>query len=232
MTLIRLIVLFSVLLAIAPGAVAETADERTVARAIAEALARDIGESGSVTLQSAVPAIASPHARIAVDEIDFDPRSRRFTAMVESGLERMQVAGRFVATLHVPVPRQRLAAGRAIEPADIQLVEMEASRLAGDIVDVAEDVVGMAAKRDLAPGQPIRARDLTRPILVAKGAMVTMVLQSPLMTLTAAGRAVEGGGRGDVITVLNLQSKKSVFATITGPNMAVVAPTGMPVVSN
>ena len=61
--------------------------------------------------------------------------------------------------------------------------------------------------------------------------MITMMFQSPLMTLTDIGRAIEGGGRGDVIQVMNLQSKKVVFATVTGPNQAQVA-LGAPVTAS
>ena len=226
--ILRLVVFFSVLLLGGASVLAETADERAVARELAKALTRTTGEIGNVTLSSAVPSLATPKAVIAVSDVDFEPRSRRFTAMVATGGERMQVAGRFVPVQRIPVPRQRVAAGQEIDKADVQWIEMETARMAGDIIDNADDVIGMAAKRDLMAGQPIRARDLTRPVMVAKGAMITMIFQSPFMSLTATGRAIEGGGRGEVIQVMNLQSKKVVFATVTGPNQAMVAP-GAPV---
>lgn len=229
---LRPVVFLSVLLLAAPGALAETADERAVARELAKALTRTTGETGNVNLSSAVPALASPKAAIAVSELDFDARSRRFTAMVASGDERMQVAGRFVAVQRVPVLRQRLAAGEEIRAADLGWLEVETARMSGDIIDNADGALGMAVKRDLMAGQPIRARDLTRPVMVAKGAMVTMTFQSQFMSLSATGRAIEGGGRGDVIQVMNLQSKKVVFATVTGPNRAIVSPTGGPVAVN
>lgn len=230
--LLRPVVFLSVLLLAAPGVQAETADERAVARELAKALTRATGELGNVTLASAVPALAGPNAELAVSEVDFDPRSRRFTAMVASGGEKMQVAGRFVVVQRVPVLRQRAAAGDEIRAGDVQWIEMETARMSGDIIDSAGDVVGMAAKRDLMAGQPIRGRDLTRPVMVAKGAMVTMVFRSQFMSLTATGRAIEGGGRGDVIPVMNLQSKKTVYATITGPNQAMVGAGGVPVAAN
>lgn len=229
---LRPVVFLSVLLFAVPGALAETADERAVARELAKALSRATGETGNVTLAGAVPALATPKAQITVSEVDFDPRSRRFTATVATGDERMQVAGRFVAVQRVPVPRQRVAAGDEIRDSDVQWIEVETSRMSGDIVDHAGGVVGMAAKRDLVAGQPIRARDLTRPVMVAKGGMVTMTFQSKFMNLSATGRAIEGGGRGDVIQVMNLQSKKVVYATVTGPNQAIVSLGGAPAAAN
>lgn len=229
---LRPIVFFGLLLFGAPGALAQNADERVVARELTKALTRATGETGDVRLSGAVPALETAAAAIAVSDIDFDPRSRRFTAVVTAGEERMQVAGRFVAMQRIPVPRHRIGAGQEIGPADVEWTEVETARMAGDIIDHADDVVGMAAKRDLMGGQPIRARDLTRPMMVTKGAMITMVFQSPYMSLSAVGRAVEGGSRGEVIQVMNLQSKKVVFATVTGPNQAVVNPGGVPLATN
>jgi len=42
------------------------------------------------------------------------------------------------------------------------------------------------------------------------------------MTLTAQGKAEEDGSRGDVIRVRNLQSNKTIEATITGPDSVAV----------
>lgn len=224
LTLLTHVVFMSVLLLGATGALAQSAGERAVSRELAKALAHSTGETGNVLLTGGVPELAGPKAAIEVSRVEFDPRSRRFTAMVATGGEPVEVAGRFVAVHRVPVPRQRIAAGQEIDKSDVQWIEVEMNRMSGDIIDDSDDVVGMAAKRDLMAGQPIRARDLTRPVMVAKGSMVTMTFRSQFMSLSTTGRAIEGGGRGDVIQVMNLQSKKVVFATVTGPNQAMVGP--------
>ncbi len=199
---------------------------------VEKALARHTGDSGSVQFSGAAPTIGGSKDPIGVQDIEFDYRSRRFTATLVSADDRQSVAGRYVAIQRMPVPRQRIAAGREIEKGDIEWIAVEQSRVAGDMIDQLDDMVGMAAKRDLAPGQPIRARDVVRSVLVPKGAMVTLVYKTPLMTLTAVGRAIDAGSRGDVVAVMNLQSKKTVFATVTGSNTAVITPAGAATASN
>ena len=90
---LRPIVFFGLLLLGAPGALAQNADERVVARELTKALTRATGETGDVRLSGAVPALETPAAAIAVSDIDFDPRSRRFTAVV-----MMPVPSGFVRT--------------------------------------------------------------------------------------------------------------------------------------
>jgi flagella basal body P-ring formation protein FlgA len=43
------------------------------------------------------------------------------------------------------------------------------------------------------------------------------------MALTALGRAIESGADGEVIQVMNVQSKKTVQALVVGPNLVQVA---------
>jgi flagella basal body P-ring formation protein FlgA len=47
---------------------------------------------------------------------------------------------------------------------------------------------------------------------------VTLVYEVPGIMLTTRGKALEAGAEGDVINVLNVQSKRTVQGTVTGPN--------------
>jgi flagella basal body P-ring formation protein FlgA len=69
----------------------------------------------------------------------------------------------------------------------------------------------------LRAGELIRASDLKRPTLVAKGSAVTMIFEVPGIALTSVGRALAEGGEGDTIAVLNPASYRQVTAIITGP---------------
>ncbi|MEL7030410.1 MAG: flagellar basal body P-ring formation chaperone FlgA, partial [Pseudomonadota bacterium] len=89
-------------------------------------------------------------------------------------------------------------------------------------------VVGQAAKRRLSPGAPIRHNDIEAPTVVAKGSMVTIVYERPGLRLTAPGRAQENAGQNEMLSVVNLQSHRTVQAVAQGPNMvAVLSPFGL-----
>ena len=69
----------------------------------------------------------------------------------------------------------------------------------------------------LQAGRPLRTADLMKPDLVQRNETVTLVYEVPGIMLTMRGKAIEGGAEGDVISVLNEQSKRTVQGTVIGP---------------
>jgi flagella basal body P-ring formation protein FlgA len=79
------------------------------------------------------------------------------------------------------------------------------------------------------PGQPLLLAELGRLASVQKGANVTMQLQAPGLTLLAQGQALESGGIGDRIQVLNPTSHAVVEAEVIASDRVRVAPGTAPV---
>jgi flagella basal body P-ring formation protein FlgA len=113
-------------------------------------------------------------------------------------------------------------AGELITEADVTLQPIEAGRAPQDAISDASAIVGYAVKRQMRSGQRLRQGDLERPRMLRKGDAVTLIYEVPGMTLTAMGRAMTDGGAGDVISVVNAQSHRTVEARVTGAGTAVV----------
>jgi flagella basal body P-ring formation protein FlgA len=96
------------------------------------------------------------------------------------------------------------------------------SDLPQDIVTDLAKVTGTAARRALGKGSLIREADVQRPELIEKNATVLMTFEQPGLQLAMRGRALQAGSAGDVIQVMNINSKKTVEAVVTGPNRAAV----------
>jgi flagella basal body P-ring formation protein FlgA len=58
---------------------------------------------------------------------------------------------------------------------------------------------------------------------VQRNEIVTVIYEVPGITLTVRGKANEGGAEGDVIEVLNVQSKRNVHGVVTGPGRVLVS---------
>ena len=71
----------------------------------------------------------------------------------------------------------------------------------------------------------LRQTDLAKAELIARNDNVTITFQVPGITLTMRGKALEGGGQGDTINVLNVQSKRPVQGKIAGPGHVIVTAT-------
>lgn len=88
----------------------------------------------------------------------------------------------------------------------------------------AADMIGMEATRTLYKGQPIDEDDLRPPTLVKRNAIVQMEFTKGPMTIMAEGRALDKGGMGERIRVMNLLSKRVVTATVFGADLVKAKP--------
>jgi flagella basal body P-ring formation protein FlgA len=68
----------------------------------------------------------------------------------------------------------------------------------------------------LRAGQALKTADLAKPDLVTRDQNVTLTYESTGLYLTIRGKALEGGTEGDVVNVLNLQSKRTISGVVTG----------------
>lgn len=167
----------------------------------------------------------SSEAVLSVQNVSYDDRTHRFSAFISTpGSRTVRVSGRLSRMINLPVLNRRMLKNEIIRSEDIKWIRTPSERMQPDVVMHVEDLVGKTPKRGLREGFPIRTADIRRPILVEKGSLVTMILKTPLMTLTSQGRAVENGSDGDVIRITNTQSRKVVQAVVTGSGIAAITP--------
>lgn len=172
-----------------------------------------------------VPLQAPPG--LEVQSLSFDRASGRFSAMVVAGAghasaQRLPVSGRLVATRQVPVLRRAVQAGEIVRATDVEFVEVREEALRRDVLVDAGQVVGQSARRPLRAGEVLRDNDLRAPLLVNRNGLVTIVLRNGGMSLSAQGRALDDGARGDTVRVLNVQSKRTIEAQVIGPDAVAV----------
>jgi flagella basal body P-ring formation protein FlgA len=203
-------------------------------RAVADAAARQYGfgeaKDLAVNFDAYVRVLAiEPGAADAprLAQFNFDPRSQRFEANVEvpgsAALRRkpVRVSGTLYETIEVVTLARALARGEAIRTNDMAVER----RPKAEVADAVRrgDALGQAARRDLRAGQFLRAADLMKPELVSRGDSVTLVFEGPGVKVTMQAKALETGTQGDLVQVLNPQSKRVVQATVDGPGRVVIA---------
>ncbi|HEX3575623.1 MAG TPA: flagellar basal body P-ring formation chaperone FlgA [Rhodopila sp.] len=187
---------------------------------------------------TAVPPILVPPASfplVTVEAQSYDPGSERFSAdlvISTQGMEtqRTRVTGRVAQLVKALVAARRLEPGDVITAADVRATQVAERHLVGAVEDNVSDVVGQTAKRTIVAGQPLEVADVGPAVMVAKGAPVVLLLNTPYMSLTAQGLALGSGGRGDVIQVMNPLTRAVVAARVSGAGRAVVEPGSTPLV--
>lgn len=164
---------------------------------------------------------------IDVRRIHFDDRSGSFNATLAvplgNGAYREEIlTGRLVEMTHIPVLKTALEGGEIIRENHIGWLKIPARRVNRSVIASSKPLIGMAARRPLRAETPLRNSDIERPMMVEKGDQVTMVVRTDAMTLTAAGRALEAGGKGDLIRVLNISTHTTVEGVVHSPRQVTI----------
>jgi flagella basal body P-ring formation protein FlgA len=166
-----------------------------------------------------------PTAEPNIARLSYDPRSRRFdvTFDVPARAGRrtpLRLTGALIETVEAVVTLRNIPQGEIIKASDVMIERRPKSE-----VIAIEDVLGFAAKHALRAAQVIRASDVMKPELVARNETVTITYEAPGMVLSIRGQALEAGALGDVINVINVQSKRTFQATVTAPGRVTVTST-------
>lgn len=204
--------------------------EDEVARALSEqyqlGAAKDITINFDRMLRAmyvAPSAIGEPR----VARINYDARSGRFDADVElptgaNSRGTLRLGGRAVATVEVIVMAHAVDRGTIIKDADIEIERRPRAEVGREALTNRDRVIGFAARDNLQAGRALRGGDLMRPEIVQRNQMVTLTFAMPGISLTVRGKATEGGAEGDVISVLNEQSKRVLQGVVVGPGRVAV----------
>jgi flagella basal body P-ring formation protein FlgA len=118
--------------------------------------------------------------------------------------------------MRVVVPNRDIARGETIGAADLVYGTIQSNTVFTGLATSTDDLNGMETRRALRAGEVVRLSDVRRPVIVAKGATVTMTFEAPGVTLTATGRAMSEGGIGDTVTVQNPISFRQISCIVTG----------------
>lgn len=122
------------------------------------------------------------------------------------------------ALLFLPVPAfaDSLVATRTIRAQSVLVAEdltrVEAE-IPGALADPAE-ALGLEARVTIYPGRPIRAEDLGPPALVDRNQIVPLVYETGGLSILTEGRALERGGEGDLIRIMNIGSRTTVSGRV------------------
>lgn len=206
-------------------------DHNEIAERLQEALHRS-GVPGPLTIDfsGAALLIKVPRGRLVelrFESVEHNPATGRFSAMlvVDAGpgfSQRTNLFGRAYVTRRVPTVRTRMKAEEVIRDSDIVWVDWRTDELPDGVITDAEALIGQSPIRAIQPGKPLARDDVGPPILIQRGAVVTMHYRSRNMHLVAMGRAQEAGAMNSVIRVQNAASRIVVDAVVNGENRVAV----------
>ena len=126
-----------------------------------------------------------------------------------------------------PALADSMVATRTIRAQSVLTAEdfaLVAAEIPGALTDPAQ-AVGQEARVTIYAGRPITAGDLGSAALIERNQTVMLVFRSQGLSILTEGRALDRGGEGDMIKVMNLASRMTVSGTI-GPDGSVLVNSG------
>ena len=138
---------------------------------------------------------------LALENLDFDPDRGDFSAVLiapagDPSAVRVELRGRAYEVIEVPVLVRAVAVGDVIAGADIGWINMRVDRLRSNMITEYALLEGQSPKRPLRVNDPVRNTDVQRPVVIAKGATILMVVRSPGDCADSRGPRPERRGHG------------------------------------
>jgi len=115
-----------------------------------------------------------------------------------------------------------LQRGNVISTSDVVIERVRTERILKDIPTTLDKVIGQAATRNLQNGKIVKFRDLKKVPTVKRGSRVIILARKGSMKITAPGTAREDGFKNSIVQVVNLETKKMVYAEVINSNMVEV----------
>jgi flagella basal body P-ring formation protein FlgA len=215
--------LLGVAMLIQSGAPAPTAESDVIARAMADAVRERFGAAADVEVTEVITAVTVPvgHLDAVPDsggrvggQLGFSLLVTRFSG----GRVQAVRIGRASATVHVRADQVRMrrfvARGVELSANDADVERLEVGGVLLRRLPTLAEVLGGRALRDLPAGACVVAGAVVLQPVVRAGDDVMLTASGPDFQVSAAMKAVESGGVGAIIHVVNRDSRHAVRARI------------------
>lgn len=158
-------------------------------------------------------------------EVEVDPPSSHATG---GGFRRtdVRVLQDGVVTANVPVrvkvasfgdvvvARQPIARGTILGEDDLRVEERRLDELPTTVLTDPALAVGREARVALAAGKPLTMQGLANAVLVKRGDLVRVLVEKGGMRLSISGEAMDTGGAGERVRVVNASSKRELVGRV------------------
>ena len=153
------------------------------------------------------------------EDFEVNTQRTRFTAnmILPTGTEErseIRISGALEEVRLVPMLNSVVGPGEIITADHISWVRYPVKRINRNTIQSSKELIGNTVRRAQQSGKALIKNDIRTPVTVARGSTVTMRIKAGTLLLTTEGRAMEEGGTGDVIRVMNEKSHTSVNAKI------------------
>jgi flagella basal body P-ring formation protein FlgA len=214
---------------------ARTVEGRDIEQQVARALERrnGLGDAANLTLTfdrdpGDIRLDAVNTGALQPTTVRYEPRSTRFDVSFEIANEtgsaptKLRFTGSAIETIEAAVLVRNVERNEVLKSSDVVIERRPKAEVGADAA-ARDRAVGMQARKQLRAGQALKVADLSKPDLVQRDQSVTLIYEAAGLYITGRGKAIDNGTEGDVVSVLNLQSKRTVSGVVTGRGQVTIS---------
>jgi len=122
----------------------------------------------------------------------------------------------------VPALARPMRQGDVITIEDIIYIPAKSSRIGISAITDAEDLIGKTPRRPLAAEKPLRTTDVSTPIVIRKGDLVSITWKKGGIILTTRGRAMDNAGEGEPLRLASTGTSRIIEANAVSAGQATI----------
>jgi len=134
----------------------------------------------------------------------------------------LQVRATIEVLMDVVVSSRPISRNAEIVSDDVRVVRKSFTRAPRDLFSDPGEVVGKTLGKPVGANTEITKGMARNLLLVRRGRLVKIILESGQLSMSTIGLSEEDGGRGDTVRVKNISSKKIVYARVLDPSIVKV----------
>jgi len=133
-------------------------------------------------------------------------------------IKRLRVNAKVAVYQDVVKTVSSIQRGNVISVSDVVVERTRTERVLKNIPTTLDKVIGRAATRNLQNGKIVKFRDLKKVPTVKRGSRVIILARKGSVKITAPGTVREDGFKNSIVQVMNLETKKMIYAEVINGN--------------
>jgi flagella basal body P-ring formation protein FlgA len=152
---------------------------------------------------------------------------QRFQVTFDVGGHEKKIRGCLSAMASIPVLNKQLDSGAIIEKEDLEFMNIPSHKLTKYMIQDEKELVGKTLRRrSVKVGDALSVHDVTSPIIIKRGDLVTMKVESPNVVISTRGKAQGNAAVGQSVQVMNLESKRLIEGVVKDPQTIIIPVAG------
>ncbi len=129
-------------------------------------------------------------------------------------VRELPVPVKMETALDVLVSTKPLSRETVIGSDDVKLIKKWYVRIPSSVLTDSEEAIGKILTQSIRANGEITKTMLKTPLMIRRGNLVKIIVESGSLEVTTVGLSEDNGGRGDIVRVKNLSSNKIIYAKV------------------